>query len=47
MARANLAKTLDEFEILGEARLVEFRIAAAKIIRRKRRSAFPSQGAGK
>jgi len=41
VARSNLAKTLDEREILGKARLTKFGIAAAEIIRRQRRSALP------
>src|SRR5258707_742289 len=44
VARADLAKALDEFKIFCQSRLAEFRIAAAKIVGGQCRSAFAGHG---
>src|SRR5438046_3429102 len=46
MARAHLAEPLDQFEVLGKTRLLEFLIAASEVIGRQLGCAFAGHRAG-
>lgn len=47
MARTDLTKPFNKFEVLGQAWFAKFRVAAAKVVRWKRGGAFAGHGPGK